>query len=112
MLGTNGEGDGQHSGHGNRDTTDQEDEDVVKTITVSVVVGRVEDENLEKDEGTNGDETEGTDLGENLLQVTSGVVVLTDQRGGTSEEGIGTGRDDDTLGLTLFTGRAAEKTEG
>ena len=76
------------------------------------MVGRVEDKNLEKDEGTNGDKTEGIDLGGNLLQVTSGIIVLTEQRGNMSEEGIGTGRDDDTLGLTLFMGRAAEKTEG
>ena len=76
------------------------------------MVGRVEDENLKKDKGTNDDKTEGIDLGGNLLQVTSGVVVLTEQRGDMSEEGIGTGRDDNTLGLTLFTGRAAEKTEG
>ena len=76
------------------------------------MVGRVEEENLKKDKGTNDDETEGIDPGGNLLQVTSGVVVLTKQRGDMSEEGIGTSRDDDTLGLTLFTGRAAEKTEG
>ena len=68
------------------------------------MVGRVEEEDLKKDKGTNDDETEGIDLGGNLLQVTSGVVILTEQRGDMSEEGIGTGRDDDTLGLTLFTG--------
>lgn len=49
------------------DTTDQEVEDVVETITVRVVVGGVEDEDLEKDEDTNGNKTEGTDLGEDLL---------------------------------------------
>ena len=76
------------------------------------MVGRIEEENLKKDKGTNDDKTEGIDPGRNLLQVTSGVVVLTEQKGDMSEEGIGTSRDDDTLGLTLFTGRAAEKTEG
>ena len=104
LLGTDGEGNGQDGGHGDWDTTDQEDEDVVETITVGVVVGGVEDENFEKDEDANGDETEGTDLGKDLLQVASGIVVLADQRGGTSEESIGTGRDDDTLGFTLLTG--------
>ena len=49
------------------DTTDQEVEDVVETITVRVVVGGVEDEDLEKDEDTNGNKTEGTDLGKDLL---------------------------------------------
>lgn len=38
-----------------------------------------------------------------------GVVVLTDQRGSTTKEGVGTGRDDDTLGFTLFTGGTSEK---
>ena len=103
MLSTDGEGDGQDSGHGDGDTTDQEDEDVVETITVTVVVGGVEDENLEKDKETDCYETKGADLSENLLQVTSGVVVLTDQRGSATEESVGTGRDDDTLGFTLFT---------
>ena len=104
LLSTNGEGDGQDGRHGDGDTTDQEDEDVVETITVSVVVSRIEDENLEKDEDADGDETEGTDLGENLLQVASGIVVLTDQRSSTSEEGVCTGRDDNTLCFTLLTG--------
>jgi len=49
------------------DTTDQEVEDVVETITVRVVVGGVEDEDLEKDEDTDGNKTEGTNLGEDLL---------------------------------------------
>jgi hypothetical protein len=109
LLSANCEGDGQDGGHGNGDTTDQEDEDVVEPIAVSVVIGRVEDKDFEDDESTDGDETEGTDLGENFLQVTGGVVVLTDQRGGTSKEGVGTGRDDDALGFTLLTGRTAAK---
>ena len=80
LLSANCEGDGQDGGHSNGDTTDQEDEDVVEPIAVSVVIGRVEDKDFEDDESTDGDETEGTDLGENFLQVTGGVVVLTDQR--------------------------------
>ena len=68
------------------------------------MVGGVEDEDLEKDKDTDGDETEGTDLGENLLQVTGRVIVLADQRGSTSKEGVGAGGDDDTLCLTLLTG--------
>ena len=57
-LSTDGEGGGQDSRHGNGDTTDQEDEDVFETIAISVVVGRVEDEDLEKDEDSVGYETE------------------------------------------------------
>ena len=104
LLSVDGEGDRQNCWHGDGDATNQEDEDVVETITVSVVVSRIEDENLENDKYADGDETEGTDLGENLLQVTSGIVVLTDQRSSTSEEGVCTGRDDNTLCFTLLTG--------
>ena len=45
---------GQNSGHGNGDITNQEDKNVVKAITVRVVVGRVEDEGLEKDKDIEG----------------------------------------------------------
>ena len=38
------------------DTADQEDED-----------GGIKDDDLEKDEDTDGNETEGTDLGKDLL---------------------------------------------
>jgi len=51
------------------------------------MVGGIEDEDLEKGKGN---ETEGTDLGENLLQVTGGVVILANQRGATSKECVGT----------------------
>ena len=75
-MSADGEGDRQDGWHGDGDATDQEDEDVVETITVSVVVSGVEDGNLEKDEGTDGDETEGTNLGEDLLQMAGGAVIL------------------------------------
>ena len=58
LLSADGEGDGQDGGHGDGNTADQEDEDVVETITVRVVVSGIEDENLENDEETDGDETE------------------------------------------------------
>jgi len=45
---------------------------------------------LEKDENTDDDEAERTNLGKNLLQVASGVVVCTDKGSGTTEERIGT----------------------
>lgn len=108
LLGTDGEGDGQDSGHGDGDTTDQENEDVVETFTVREAEAGVEDEDLGDDEDTDGDETERTDLSQNLLQVTGGLVVLADERSGTTEESVGTSRDNDTLGLTLLAGRAPE----
>ena len=61
------EGDRQDGGHRDGDITDQEVEDIVKTIMVSVVKSRVGDENLGKDEDADNDETEGTNPGENLL---------------------------------------------
>ena len=107
LLGADCEGDGENRGHGNGDTADQEDKDVVKTAAVGVPEAGVQDENLGNDEDANSDKTEGANLGENLLQVTGGVVVLADERGGATEEGVWAGGYDDTLGLALFAGRAA-----
>ena len=108
LLGTDGEGDGQDGRHGNGNTTDQKDKDVVKTTSVRVSEVGVENEDLEQDEDTDGDETERTDSGKDHLQVTGLVVVLSDKGGSSTEEGVGTGRDDDTLALSLLTGRAGE----
>lgn len=58
LLSTDGESDGQNSGHGNWNTTDQEDEDVVKTAAVLVAETCIEYENLREDENTNSDEAE------------------------------------------------------
>jgi hypothetical protein len=108
LLGTDGQGDGQHGRHGDGDTTNEQDQDVVETVTVRVSEVGVEDEDLQEDEETDRNETEGTDPGEDHLQVTGLVVVGTDEGGGTTEEGVGTGRDDDTLGLSLLAGRSRE----
>lgn len=61
------------------------------------------------DELTNGDHAEETDLGKDGLEMTSRVVVLSNKGGGSSEESVGTGRDDDTLSLTLLAGRSPER---
>jgi len=108
LLSTNGESDGQDSRHSNGDTTNQEDKNVVETTSVRVSEVGVENENLEQNENTDGDKTESTDTGENHLQVTGLVVVLTDEGSGTTEESVGTGGDDDTLTLSLFTGGTGE----
>lgn len=104
LLGTDGEGDGEDGRHSNGDTTDQEDKDVVKTSSVLVPETGVEDKDLGEDEDTDGDETEGSDLGQDLLQVTGGVVILTDEGGSATEKGVGTRRDDNGFGFTLFAG--------
>ena len=109
LLSTDGKCDGQDSGHGKGDTTDQEHKDVVETTTVRVVEGRVQDDNLEDNENSDGNQAERADLSENLLQVTSSVVVLANERCSTTEESVDTSGDDDTLGLTLLTGRATGK---
>ena len=111
LLSTDGESNGKDSGHSNGDTTNEEDEDVVETTTVCVMEYRVENDNLENDEDTNGDETERTDLRENLLQVTCRVIVLTNERSGATEECIGTGGDDNTLSFTLFASGTTERKE-
>lgn len=108
LLGTDGEGDGQDGGHGNGDTTNQEDQDVVETATVIVTEAGVEDEDFSNDEDTDGDEAERPNLGKNLLQMTGGVIVLADEGRGTTEESVGTGGDDNTLSFTLFASRATD----
>jgi hypothetical protein len=109
LLSSNGHGDGKDGRHGDGDTSDQEDEDVVQTVSVRVSEVGVEDEDLEDDEDTDGDHAEESDLGEDSLEMTGGVVVLSDKSGGSSKEGVGTSRDDDTLGLSLLAGRSAAK---
>jgi len=42
-------------------------------------------------------------LSKYLLQVTSGIIILTDKRGSTTKESVGASGDDNTLSLTLFT---------
>ena len=108
LLSSDGEGDGQDGRHGDGNTTDQKHKDVVETTSVSLSEVGVENEDLEQDEDTDGNQTEGTDTSENHLQVTSLVVVLTDEGGSTTEEGVGTGGDDDTFGFTLFTSGTRE----
>lgn len=102
LLGTNNESDGQDSGHGNSNPIDQENKDVVKTTAIVVPEASIEDENFSEDEGSDGDQAEGTDLGKNLPQVTCGVIVLSKQRCSMTENGVCTSRNDNTLGFTLF----------
>lgn len=108
LLSTDSESDRQDGRHGNGDTTDQKHKDVVKTSSVRVSEVGVENKDLEQDEDTDRDETERTDSGEDHLQVTGLVVVLTDEGGSSTEEGVGTGGDDNTLGLSLLTGGTRE----
>jgi hypothetical protein len=107
-LSTDGKGDRQDGRHGNGDTTNEQDQDVVETPSVGVSVVGVEDNDLEENKDTDRDQTERTNLGENHLQVTGLVVVLTDEGSSSTKEGVGTGRDDDTLGLSLLTGGTRE----
>ena len=106
-LGTNGESDGQDGGHGNWNSTDQEDEDVIQATTIGVLEASIENEDFSNDEDPDRDQTEGTDLGKNLLQVTCRVIVLSNERSGTTEEGVGTSRNNNTLSFTLFARRSA-----
>jgi hypothetical protein len=51
---------------------------------------------IEDEEESDRDRAEGTDRGENLLQVTASVIVLADERRGTTGKGVGTSGDNDT----------------
>ena len=85
LLGADCESDGEHGGHGDGNATDQKDKDVVETATVRVVERRVEEDDFEE-ENSDGDQAEGPDLSENILQVAGAVVVLSDERGSATEE--------------------------
>lgn len=67
LLGSDGEGDRENGRHGDGDTSDQKDEDVVESTAVRVLEAGVEDDDLEDDEDSDGDEAEESDLGENFL---------------------------------------------
>lgn len=58
LLATDGQGDGQASGHNDEDTTDRENQDVVQTFTVREAEASVDDEDLGDSKDTDGDETE------------------------------------------------------
>ena len=109
LLGADCESDGEHGGHGDGNTINQKDEDVVKTATLGVVERRVEDDDFEDDEDSDGDQTEGPDLSENLLQVTGAVVVLSDEGGSATEERVSASGDDHTLSFTSLASRATEQ---
>lgn len=113
LLSTDGERDGQDGRHGNGDATNEQDEDVVEATAVRELESRVQDDDLENDEDADSDQAEGTNLGENLLQVTGGVIVLANERGGATEESVGTSGNDDTLGFTsLASGSARKESQG
>jgi len=103
LLGTNGEGNRKHSRHSNGNTTNQENKDIVETAAVVEAETGVKNENLCNNEDTDRDKTKGSDLSKNLLQVASGIIILTDKRGSTTKESVGASGDDNTLSLTLFT---------
>ena len=106
LLCADSEGDGEYCGHGNGDTSDQKNKDVVETAAVGVAETGVEDQDFRDNEDTDSDQTERTDLGENFLQMASGIIVLSDKGCCTSEESVRSGRDNNAFCLPLFAGRA------
>ncbi|KAI9485757.1 MAG: hypothetical protein EXX96DRAFT_18561 [Benjaminiella poitrasii] len=105
LFGTDGERDGEDGRHGDGDTTDEQDEDVIDTCSVLVVELGVHDEDFKDDEQRDSAETKVTDLGQDGLQVTDVVTSVTDQFSSTTKESVGTGTDHDSLRLTLFDSR-------
>ena len=81
-----GKSDRQDSRHGNWNTTDQEHKDIVQTMTVFVAETGMENKDLSDDENTNGDQAERSDLSQDLLQVTSRVIVLADEGSSMTKE--------------------------
>ena len=79
LLSTDCKGDRKHGRHGNGDTTDQEDKNVIETTTVVVTETGIENKDFCKHENTDRNEAERTDLSENLLQVTGGIIILTNK---------------------------------
>lgn len=65
----------------------------------------LENDDLKNDEKTDVDQAERTDLSKNLLQVTSGVIVLANKRHNMTKERVGTSGDNDTLSFTLLASR-------
>ena len=80
-------------------------QDVVKAAAVIIAEAGAEDEDFSNDEDTDGNEAERSNLGENLLQVAGGIIILANERRSTTEESVGTGGDDNTLSFTLFASR-------
>lgn len=108
LLSADGHGDGEDGGHGNGDTSDQKDEDVVEAVTVRVAEVGVEDKDLKEDEGSDRYHAEESDLGENPLEMSSRIVVLSDEGRSSSEEGVGSCGDYDPFSFSLLAGRSAE----
>ena len=68
----------------------------------------IENKDLGDDENTNGDQAERSDLSQDLLQVTSRVIILANEGSGTTEESVGTCTDHDALGFSLLASRATD----
>lgn len=102
LLGSNGKSDGEDGRHGDGDTADQEDENIVQSSSVGEAEGTVEDDEFEGDEDSDGNEAEEADVGQNLLQMAGGIVVCSDEGSSTTEEGVGSCSDDDTFGFSLL----------
>lgn len=108
LTGTNSEGDGENSGHGNGDTTNEQDKDVVDTTAVGEAEAGVHDKDLNNNEEGNRDDTEATDATENDLQVSNIITGHLDKLSSTTEESVGTGTDDNSLTLSLLDSRTRE----
>mmetsp|Transcript_24246 Transcript_24246/g.38835 ORF Transcript_24246/g.38835 Transcript_24246/m.38835 type:complete len:913 (+) Transcript_24246:188-2926(+) len=101
LVHTESHGDGKHSGHGNGDTTNEQDEHDVDDTTVVPGVSRWGDNDNDDNPESNVGHTEETDGGENLLQVAV-FLSLRDKVGGLTEEGVETGGVDHAVNLTTL----------
>lgn len=79
LLRADGKRHREHCRHCDWNTPDQEYKDVVETAAIGIMETSVEDENFSQNEDKDCDETERADLSQYLLQVTSGIVIRTNE---------------------------------
>lgn len=65
-MGTNSHCDREHSGHGNRNASDKQHQQIVNSITVLALLNGVHHNDLDDDSNGNGDNTEVSDCSQHL----------------------------------------------
>mmetsp|Transcript_21959 Transcript_21959/g.60786 ORF Transcript_21959/g.60786 Transcript_21959/m.60786 type:complete len:604 (-) Transcript_21959:770-2581(-) len=113
LVGTQGEGHGQHSGHGNGNTAHQHHQHIQQggaalsaTNAFMRVVPKLHGQ-LDNDPQQDGDDADGAHLVHDSLQV-GYVVGAADEGSCTSEEGVHTSSIHHCMALSLLDARAAE----
>lgn len=99
--------DGQHTRHRDRNTSDQQNEEVIDSVAVLAALDREHHEELDGDSQRDRADAEVADRGDDSLEM-SGLVRGVDEVSGLAEERVDSRGDDDGFDLALFAGRAGE----